>query len=112
MSTVRIDAMRTVTSASMTTSYQTLGTAFNHAMRLVHFINGTNGDVVVSFDGNINNIPVLANSFVLYDTTTNEDENEAFRWAANTQAYVKWLNGAPGIPTGSFYLATMYAQGE
>lgn len=108
---IHVDAWRSISSASITTSYQDLGTEFGRPARLVHFINGTNGDVAVSFDGTTNNIPVLAGSFVIYDTTTNEDTNESIRWSSSTQAEVKWIS-APGSPTGTFYLVILYSQGQ
>ena len=66
---VRIDPVRSIAMASITGSYQPLGSSFDHAMRIVHFINNTNGDMMISFDGTTDNVPLLAESFALYDFT-------------------------------------------
>jgi hypothetical protein len=103
------DAVRSVAYGSITASYTSLGTPFGHAMRLLHFINDTNGDMMISFDGVTDQVPVIANTFNLYDFTSDEDENETFRVAEGTQIYIKYLT-APS--TGTFYLACMYGKGE
>jgi hypothetical protein len=103
------DAVRSVANGSITTSYTALGSAFGHPMRILHFINDTDGDMMISFDGTTDNIPVLADSFSLYDVTSDEDSNEAFRFQQGTQVYIRYLS-AP--TTGTFYLAAMYGKGE
>ena len=78
-------------------------------MRVLHFINNTNGDCAISFDGTTDNIPVLADSFVVYDLTAAQDANEMFRYEKGTQIYVKYLTA----PTeGDFYLVSIYGKGE
>lgn len=106
---VRFDPVRSLAFGSITGSYQTLGTAFTHAMRVLHFINDTDGDMMISFDGTTDNAPVLADSFSLYDLTSDQDSNEMFRYENGTQIYVKFLSA----PTkGTFYLVCVYGKGE
>lgn len=78
-------------------------------MRVLHFINGTDADVMISFDGTTDNAPILADSFSLYDLTSDEDTNEMFRYEKGTQIYIKYLT-AP--TTGTFYLVAIYGKGE
>lgn len=106
---VRFDAVRSVLFSSITNSFAALGTPFGHAMRVLHFINGSDGDVMISFDGSTNNVPVLANTFSLYDLTSDQDGNESFRYELGTQLYIKYLT-AP--TTGSFYVVAVYGKGE
>lgn len=106
---VRVDAVRSIANGSITTSYQALGIPFGHAMRVLHFLNDTDGDCMISFDGVTDNIPVLADSFSLYDLTSDQDSNESFRYQNGTQIYIKYIS-AP--TTGSFYLVCVYGKGE
>lgn len=111
---VRFDAVRSATGASITNSYTKLGSAFGHAMRVLHFINDTNGTFMLSFDGTTDNVPLLSESFSLYDLTSDEDENEAFRYEVGTQLYIKWLV-APTVQAGitnTVYLVAIYGKGE
>jgi len=106
---VRFDAVRSVAFGSITGSYTAIGTALGHAMRVLHFINGTDGDVMISFDGTTDNVPVLAGSFDLYDLTSDQDQNESFRYQSGTQLYVKYITA----PTkGTLYVVAIYGKGE
>lgn len=105
----RFDEWRSVLGTSTTGSYVALGGPLGHSSRLIQFINGTDGDIAISFDGTTDNIPVLAGSFDLYDVTSDQDRNESFRYQKGTQIYVKHLT----IPTtGTFYAVEMHGKGE
>lgn len=106
---VRFDPIRSIAFGSITNSYQNLGTAFEHAMRVLHFINNTDGSMMISFDGTNDNIFVPANTFALYDLTAQEDVNEMFRYQVGSQLKIKYIS-AP--TTGSFYVVAVYGKGE
>jgi len=106
---VRFDAARSLGNASITNVYQPLGIPFEHAMRVLTFTNGTNGDMMISFDGVTDNLPVLASTFALYDLTSNQDTNETFRYQKGTQISIKYIS-AP--TSGTFYLVAVYGKGE
>ena len=111
---VRFDALRSVAIASITTSYTALGLPLAHAMRVLHFINDSNGVYLISFDGVNDNTIILANGFALYDLTSDQDMNESFRYQNGTQIYIKYVV-APTTETMSsntFYLASVYGKGE
>jgi len=109
---VRFDAVRSIALASITNVYQPLGSAFSHAMRVLNFKNNTNGDMMVSFDGVTDNLPVFASSFDLYDLTSNQDSTERFRYQNGTQLYVKYVT-APTLPVdGTFAVVAIYGKGE
>ncbi len=107
---VRFDAYRNVAAASITNSYVALGTPFGHQVRVMKFVNNTNADVSVSFDGTTNNDFVPANSFCLYDLQTNAHSDYKFTMSVGTQVLIKYTTGAPS--TGSFYVVALYGQGE
>jgi hypothetical protein len=111
---VRFDAVRSVPIASITGSYITLGTRLTHAMRVLHFINDTNGTYMVSFDGTTDNVPILADGFSLYDLTSDQDGNESFRYEIGTQLYIKSIV-APTTVSGTsntFYVVAIFGKGE
>src|SRR5205085_1075722 len=107
---VRVDAYRTVAAASITASYTQVGTAFGHQVRILKFINNTNADLKISFDGSTNNDFVPANSFCLYDAQTDAQANYKFVFSAGTSISVAYNSGAP--TTGAFYVVCIYGQGE
>lgn len=109
---VRFDALRSLAFASITNNYVAVGTPFEHPMRVVHFINNTNGDMLVSFDGINDNAVVLAETFVLYDLTSDQDVNEKFRFQQGTQLFVKYITAPTGPATGAFYAVAVFGKGE
>jgi hypothetical protein len=111
---VRFDSVRTLGFASIGATYTPLGDPFDHAMRVLHFINDTNGTFMVSFDGINDNVPMLAESFSLYDLTSDQDVNEKFRYQQGTQLFVKYLI-APTLvadSSNSFYCVAIFGKGE
>jgi hypothetical protein len=69
---------------------------------------------MVSFDGITDNAPFLAEGFSLYDLTSDEDNNEAFRYEVGSQLYIKWLiqpTVEAGI-TNTVYVVAIYGKGE
>lgn len=105
----RFDALRSILGTSVTSSYTVLGAQFTHAMRVVHFINNTDGDMLISFDGTTDNVIVPADTFTLYDLTSDQDFNEKFRYENGTQLWIKYST----VPTtGSFYVVCVYGKGE
>ena len=106
---VRFDSVRSIAFGSITNTYQNLGSSFGHAMRVLHFINNTDGIMMISFDGINDNIPVVGNTFSLYDLTAQEDTNEMFRYQVGSQLQIKYVT-AP--TTGTFYVVAVYGKGE
>ena len=105
----RFDQVRSIDFGSITNTFTNIGIPFDHAMRIVHLINGTDGDMMISFDGSTENVPVLADSFALYDVTCGQDVNEKFRYDQGTQLSIKYIT----VPTtGTFYVVAVYGKGE
>lgn len=107
---VRVDALRTVGFGSITGSYVALGSSFAHPMRIIRIVNNTDADMLFSFDASTDNIIVPAYNFVLYDVTTNREENIIyFVFAVGTQIFIKYVS-APSV--GTVYIECLYGQGE
>lgn len=101
---MRYEALRSRDSATFTGAYQTLGTAITHAASIVKIVNNSTVLVTVSVDGTTDHDILPANSFTLYDVTSDSPSNRSdVFWKAGTQVYVK---GSAG--TGSVYLVVQY----
>lgn len=111
---VRFDAVRSVAIASITASYTKFDVPFGHPMRVLHFINDSNGIYMISFDGTTDNIPILGTYFSLYDLTSDQDTNESFRYEQGSQLWIKSLV-APTVQassTNTMYAVAVYGKGE
>jgi len=111
MPVARFDTYRTVNFSAITPAFTAIGAAIQHNWRIFRIVNNTNGDLIVSEDGVNNNIFVPANSFVLYDLSTNSDINlsNSIVLKLGAQFYVK----SSTVPTsGDLYIEGMYQQGS
>lgn len=105
---VRFDTLRSIASSSINGTYQQVGDAFAHPMRLVKFVNNTNQDVTISFDGINDNDIIPANGFALYDLTSNAYVDLGrFVFQNRTPVLVKGTAG-----TGTFYVVAVFGRGE
>ena len=111
MTEARVDQLRSLPFGSLTTSYQPLGLPLSHLWREWKITNLTNGNLLISFDGTSDNMIVPANSFTLYDisTNTNQDASSAMTMSIGTQFLVKYST-AP--TSGSVYLEGIYQKGQ
>lgn len=93
-------------------NYVNIGVPLAQPSRLILFQNGTDGAVMISFDGGItDHLPVFAGAFVLLDITTNRtDTGGAFNLAKGTQFAAKSLAGFTPPTTGSFFITSFYAK--
>ena len=109
MAVVRVDAIRTVSHGSITSSYTALGTPLTKNWRIFKITNNTDGDMLFSLDGTTDNIFVPAGSFTLYDLATNSDsvQSDLFVMQIGTQFYIKYST-APTL--GAVWLEGLYAK--
>lgn len=96
------EPLRSIDSASLTGSYQALGTPLQYPSTTLKLVNNSTVLVTISIDG-ITDVDVApANSFWLYDEDTSGNPNPE-SVPAGTQVFVK---GSAG--TGSIYLVSQY----
>lgn len=89
-SVIVIDVIRTLAFGGISGTYAAVGTPFTFPVRLICFTNNTDGDVFMSDDGVNNQLFIPANSFKLFDVTTNRFGNiPGLVFAIGTQFYVK-----------------------
>jgi len=105
------DVLRSILFSSITGSYVKVGTAISQNWRMFRLTNDTDGDMLVSVDGILDNFFVPANSFVLYDLACNgvpDTQTDGFLLPIGTQFWVKYSTA----PTQkSFYIEGLYARG-
>lgn len=108
------DVVRSLPIASISGTYAKLGSAFGHPMRILHFINDSNGTYMLSRNGIDDHVPLVGDSFSLYDGTSDEDQNEMARFEKGQQWWIKSLIAPTVIATttNTVYLACMYGRGE
>lgn len=104
----RMDALRSLAFGGIGAAYAAIGASFTQNVRIIKFTNLTNASVLISFNGVTDNIILPAQSFTLYDLTTNKVRDDGFFIDIGTVVYVKQgPSGAPG--SGAVYLETVYA---
>ncbi len=97
------ETLRSIDSATLTGSYQALGTPLAHPGYIVKLVNNSSVLVTISIDG-INDVDVApANSFWLYDEGKAGLNSAYPALPAGTQIMVKGSAGA-----GSIYLVSQY----
>ena len=104
------ETIRERTAISFTGSYQTIGTPISNASRILKFVNNSNVDVMISWDGTNDHDMLPANSAFILDVAANRQAGSSVGQlyiADATQFYVSGAAG--GGNTGSVYLITMYA---
>lgn len=100
------DVLRSRANGAITGAYAAVGAPCEFAPRLLCITNQTNGNMIFSLDGVTDHIFIPANSFKLYDISTNRNEpGGAFVFPKYTTVYVK-QSTAP--TTGSVYVEFLY----
>ena len=103
---VQFDTLRSLAFGSISASYAAVGTVLLYPARLIVFTNQTNGDLFVSTDGSTNMLFLAANTFKLFDLSTNRlNVDQMFVLPAGTQFYTK-QSTAP--TSGALYIEILY----
>ena len=105
------EALRSRNSTTFTGSYQTLGSALSNSARIIKFVNNSNVDVTVSWNGSTDHDFIPAHSAWVIDVSANKEAltfgGGQLYVGAQTQFYVKGAAG--GGNSGSVYLIVLYA---
>jgi hypothetical protein len=114
MAVVRIDTLRSAAFGVITNAYTALGTPLTVNWRVFKITNNTDGDMIISLDGINDNLFVPANSFTLYDLSTNAanvQDSDGFVMQLNSQFYVKFNTAPTGPVGGAVYVEGLYTRG-
>lgn len=102
------DILRSVGFASLSGVYIGIGTSMTKPIRMLMFQNRTDVDVMISFDGVHDTVPLAAFTQWIWDITSNKTIDQGFFIAQGTRFYVKKINNADVATEGSVYLSTFY----
>lgn len=105
----QFEAIREVAFGGIGAAYAAIGTATEDMVRSITISNQTNAQVYISFDGVTNHLRIAANSFKLYDITSNKTRDDGYYLPAGTIISQKRVAGAP--TTGDFWVEVMTAGG-
>lgn len=101
------EAVRELGFVAIDTAYMGVGTALSNPAHVVFIQNLTDVDVMISWDGIDDHIPLAANGFFLMDVTSNKTSTGgAFMIAQGTRFYAKYTNDAPS--GGSVFISVFY----
>jgi hypothetical protein len=103
------DILRSVAFGSLNAVYIGIGTAMTKPIRMMIFQNLTNIDVMFSFDGIHDTMPLPASGYLVLDITSNKTIDQGYFLAQGTRIYVKNLNPVDVASSGAVYLTTFYA---
>jgi hypothetical protein len=104
------DITRDVDFSVITSSYVEILPAFEHVVRVIKFINNTDGDISLSYDGDNEHDFFPAGSLCVYDLTTNKaDPNSSWALPKGTRLFIKYIS-APTEKT--FKVVCAYQRGQ
>lgn len=93
--------------STFTGSYQIIGSGLSQPVVLIKFINDSNRDVTISWDGSTDHDFLPANSVAVLDVNTNRQQvSNLANIAADTAFFVK--GSAAG--SGNFYIVSFYLE--
>ena len=105
---VQFNPIGVVAFGSITGSYVAFGAPMPGHARIVRISNSTNADFLVSTDGTTDNLRIAANSFVLFDFSTNRIQDDGLFVQKGDQFYIKYVT-APS--SGSAWIEVITAAG-
>lgn len=93
---------------SITNSYVAFGAPMPGHARIVCFTNSTNTDILISSDGTTDNLRLAANSFKLFDFSTNRIQDDGLFVQKGDQFFIKYVS-APA--SGAAWIEVITAAG-
>lgn len=106
---VRFEPVREIAFDAISGTFAAVGTGTTDHSRIVTFNNGTDKEIYVSFNGIQNHLRVAANSFKLFDFTSDRVQDDGFFVDLGTIFYVKSVSAVPTL--GTFWIEVCYAAG-
>lgn len=101
--------VRELAFGSISGAYAAVGTRLTDHARLIRFVNGTDAQLYVSFDGTTDQIRMAANSFFIMDFSANKVRDDGLFVPVGTIFYTKQVSGAP--TSGSIWIEVVSAAG-
>ena len=105
---VQFNPLGSVAFGAITNSYTAFGAPMPKPAHLIRFNNSTNQDILISADGVTDHLRIAANSFALFDFTSNRVSDNGYFVAEGVQFFIKYVL-APG--SGSAWIEVITASG-
>lgn len=112
MAIIRADVLRSISAATLDGTYRAIGTAIQHNWRVFKITNQTDGDLLISFDGTNDNLFVPAQTFTLYDLSTNAPPISVVDNLVLGVGTIIYAKESTAATTKSCYVEGLYARGE
>lgn len=106
---VVFDSIRELAFGSITGTYAALGMPTSDSVRVITFQNQTNQQIYISFDGVNDHLRLAANSFKLFDLSSNKVRDDGLFLASGIQLYVKYVSTLGA--SGNVWAEVMSAEG-
>lgn len=100
------ETLRSYDSSGGNSTYQAIGSAFTHPIRMLKFKSDSTVDIMISYDGVTDHDIILAGDREIEDLTANKTISEGLVRKHGTQIYASSAAG-----TGNLYVTAIYASG-
>jgi hypothetical protein len=102
------EQLRSLAFGFVGSSYTVIGSALQNPIYILHFVNGTDAAITISWDGVTDHAYLPAGAFLLLDATANHAANVNGLWAGIGQRF--WVKEVTAPPTmGVVTLSAYYA---
>ena len=102
------EPLRSIAAGSISGSYNTIGSPFDHPIYVIHLVNDTDKAMTFSWDGIDDHLYLPAGGFLVLDITTNHAPNSSgLYFSVGQRIFVAEATVAP--TTGIVTLAAFYA---
>lgn len=102
------EAIREIAFGSISGTYINVGNALTDHARLIRIVNEMDAQMYISTDGTTDHLRLSANSFVLFDLSTNKIKDDGLFLPKGTIIYVRQVS----TPTsGSLWIEVLSAEG-
>jgi len=103
---MRYEPMREISGASVTGTYQAIGSPLNNPLQLIIFQNTTSQNARISLDGITDFLYLPANTSFVIDISTNSTFEDGLFLGAETTVFVK--DDGVALGAGSIFVTAIY----
>ena len=105
----QLEALRSLAFGSISGTYASVGTPLADHVRIISFNNSCDQDLYITLDGINDNLRIAANSFKLFDLSSNKVKDDGLFLAVGTQISVKEVSAS--VSSGTFWVEVLFAEG-
>ena len=102
---VKLEELRSLAHGSISATYAGVGTKIDHPARMLLIQNFTDEDLMFSFDGINDHLPIKTETSILLDVSSNKTIDSGFFFEKGTRLYVKEISSPS---SGNVYFTVFY----